>query len=344
MKAFKVFMISVAACSLLASCGQPSKEVASPGNAEAPAPGSSFLSAGQPVTDLQPGGTQEPVNTSWIKVKYLDLTYAPLSPSQKLDLYLPNKGSGPFPLIIEFHPGGFLAGDKSTAIAPMLKGLKRGYAVVSVAYRLSGEAVFPAAINDAKAAVKYLRANAEKYNLDPRRFAAWGSSAGGNLATLVAVSAGEQSLVDPALGNQDVPDDVQAAVDWFGPLDFIAMDEQFKALGTSGIMGPTSSPDSPESRYLGRSVGTTEALPLARKADPNSYISADDPPMYIQHGTADRHVPITQSREFAGRLTSAIGTDKVVFDSLKGSGHGGAPFEAPSNVAKILKFLDRHLK
>jgi acetyl esterase/lipase len=344
MKAFKLFLTAAAAACLLASCAQASKESASSGNDGQPVPGSSFLSAGQAVTDLQPGGTQEAVNTSWIKVKHLDLAYAPLSPTQKLDLYLPNKGPGPFPLIIEFHPGGFMAGDKSTAIAPMLKGLKRGYAVASVAYRLSGEAVFPAAVNDAKAAVKFLRANAGKYNLDPGRFAAWGASAGGNLAALVAVSAGVPSLVDPALGNQGVPDNVQAAVDWFGPLDFTAMDGQFKALGTSGALGPTSSENSPESRYLGRTVGSAEALPLAREADPNSYISADDPPMYIQHGTEDRFVPITQSKEFAGRLASAIGADKVVFDSLKGSGHGGAPFEASANVAKILKFLDRHLK
>ncbi len=343
MKAFKVLMVLAAGC-LLASCDQASRESAPSGNDGQPVPGSSFLSAGQPVTDLQPGGTQEAVNTSWIKVKHLDLAYASLSPSQKLDLYLPNKGAGPFPLIIEFHPGGFMAGDKSTAIAPMLKGLNRGYAVASVAYRLSGEAVFPAAVNDAKAAVKYLRANAGKFNLDPRRFATWGASAGGNLATLVAVSPGDQSLVDPALGNQDVPDNVQAAVDWFGPLDFTAMDDQFKALGTSGTMGPTSSQNSPESRYLGRTIGTVEAMPLARAANPNSYISADDPPMYIQHGTVDRHVPITQSIEFAGRLASAIGADKVVFETLKGSGHGGAPFEASSNVAKILKFLDSHLK
>jgi len=283
-------------------------------------------------------------DTSWIKVKHLDLAYASKSPTQKLDLYLPNEGSGPFPLIIEFHPGGFMVGGKSMGIGPMLEGLKRGYAVASVGYRLSGEAPFPAAVNDAKAAVKFLRASAVKYNLDPRRFAAWGSSAGGNLAALVAVSGDDPSLVDSSLGNAGVSDSVRAAVDWYGPLDFSAMDEQFKALGTSGSMGPTSSPTSPESKYLGKTVGTPEARPLAEKANPGTYISADDPPMFIQHGTADRNVPITQSRDFAARLSAEIGADKVIFQALEGAGHGGTAFEAPENVARILDFLDRHLK
>jgi acetyl esterase/lipase len=247
-------------------------------------------------------------------------------------------------VIIEYHPGGFMVGAKSVGIGPMLEGLKRGYAVASVGYRLSGEAPFPAAVNDAKAAVKYLRTSAGKYNLDPRRFAAWGSSAGGNLAAMVAVSANDPSLADPSLGNVGVSDAVQAAVDWYGPLDFLVMDEQFKALGVKGSMGSTSSPDSPESKYLGKTVGTPEAVDLAKKADPGTYITSDDPPLYIQHGTEDRNVPITQSENFARDLAAAIGSGKVVFESIKLAGHGGPLFEAAANVSKILDFLDRHLK
>ena len=342
MKARKVYPIVLGMACLTASCGSKSAE--SPAaTTDPPMLGQGFLSAGQPVTGVQPQGMQA-TDTSWVKVKYLDLAYASKSPAQKLDLYLPNEGSGPFPVIIEFHPGGFMVGGKSMGIGPMLEGLKRGYAVASVGYRLSGEALFPAAVNDTKAAVKFLRASAEKYNLDPLRFAAWGSSAGGNLAALVAVSASDPSLVDASLENSGVSDAVRAAVDWYGPLDFTAMDDQFKTLGTSGSMGPTSSPTSPESKYLGKTVGTPEALPLAEKANPGTYISPDDPPMYIQHGTADRNVPITQSREFAAALAAAIGADKVVFQALEGAVHGGPAFEAADNVAKILDFLDRHLK
>lgn len=327
---------------LTASCG--SKSGGSPSeSSDPPMLGQGFLSAGQPVTGVQPEGMQA-ADTSWIKVKHLDLAYASKSPVQKLDLYLPDQGKGPFPLIIEFHPGGFMVGSKSTGIGPMLEGLKRGYAVASVGYRLSGEAAFPAAVNDAKAAVKFLRASAGTYNLDPRHFAAWGSSAGGNLAAMVAVSANDPSLADPSLGNAGVSDAVQAAVDWYGPLDFSSMDAQFTALGKSGSTGTTSSPDSPESKYLGKTVGTPEAQALAEKADPGTYITSDDPPMYIQHGTEDRNVPITQSENFARDLAAAIGADKVVYESIGLAGHGGPLFEAAANVAKILDFLDRHLK
>ena len=190
MKARNVLPIVLASTLWLVSCGSKPADSSGTGNADPPMFGQGFLSAGQPVTGIQPEGMRT-ADTSWIKIKHLDLAYASTSAVQKLDLYLPNEGSGPFPLIIEFHPGGFMTGGKSMGIGPMLEGLKRGYAVASVGYRLSGEASFPAAVNDAKAAVKFLRASAGKYNLDPRRFAAWGSSAGGNLAALVAVSANE---------------------------------------------------------------------------------------------------------------------------------------------------------
>ncbi len=299
---------------------------------------------GQPPSNA-PGGDFQKTDTSWIKTKYLDLAYATKSSSEKLDLYLPNEGNGPFPLIIEIHGGGFMGGSKSGNIAPMLEGLrKRGYAVASIGYRLSAEAIFPAAINDVKAAVKYLRANAEKYNLDPDKFASWGSSAGGNLSALLATSADNPSLIDPSLGNAGVSDAVQAAVDWFGPLYFSTMDEQFKALGVSGVAGSTNSPDSAESKYLGRTIGTADAQPLVEMASPYTYISSRTSPIYIQHGTADRNIPITQSKIFAEKLRAAIGAGKVVFESLEGAGHGGPQFSDPKNVAKILDFLDKFLK
>lgn len=294
-----------------------------------------------------PNMSKEPpsrsVDTSWIKTKYLDVVYATKSSSEKLDLYLPNEGSGPFPLIIEFHSGAFMTGSKSEDIGPMLEGLKRGYAVASVGYRLSGEAIFPAAINDAKAAVKYLRANAQLYHLNPDKFAAWGSSAGGNIAAMLATSADTPSLVDTSLGYADVSDAVQAAVDWFGPLYFGTMDAQFKALGIHGLE-TTSDFLSTESKYLGKTVGAPEAQSLVDQASPYTYISSKTAPLYIQHGISDHAVPITQSKIFAEKLRAAIGVDKVIFDSIEGADHEGAQFKDPKNIAKILDFLDKYLK
>ena len=208
----------------------------------------------------------------------------PTSAAEKLDIYLPSTGSAPYPVIISVHGGAFLMGDKADGqLTPMLAGLERGYAVVSVNYRLSGEAKFPAAVNDVKAAIRFLRANASKYGLDPQKFAVWGGSAGGNLAAMAGTSAGVDSLSDPSLGNASQSDAVQAVVDWFGPIDFATMDSQ---LETSGA-GPANhgAADSPESQYLGAPLASVPEE--VKAADPATYISPDDPPFLIEHGTAD---------------------------------------------------------
>jgi acetyl esterase/lipase len=294
-----------------------------------------------------PGGAGGPgasVDTSWIKTKHVDLAYAAKSETQKLDLYLPNEGSGPFPLIIEIHGGAFMMGSKTSMAGPILEALKRGYAVASISYRLSGEALFPAAIQDVKAAIRFLRANAAQYKLNPAKFATWGGSAGGNLSALAGTSGGVAALADLSLGNPSVSDAVQATVDWYGPIYFSTMDAEFKALGQTPAMGVTSVATSAESKYIGKTVGTAEAEPLVAQASPQTYIDPKDPPFYIQHGTADRNIPITQSKNFADKLSQAIGANKVVFEILEGAGHGGSQFDAAANVAKIFDFLDKHLK
>jgi acetyl esterase/lipase len=297
-----------------------------------------------PARRILPAGGRTTVDTGWVQKKYVEVPYASLSETQKLDLYLPNTGTGPFPLIIEIHGGGFVTGSKSSQIGPMLEAVKGGYALASINYRLSGEATWPAQINDVKAAIRFLRANAALYGLDPDRFAAWGASAGGSLAALAGVSAGVSALADPALGNAVISDRVQAVVDWFGPIYFSTMDAEFAALGTTGVMGLTNAATSAESKYLGKIIGTEQAQPLVEAASPRTYISHDDPPFLIQHGTADRNIPITQSIDFARSLAQVIGSDKVVFEALEGAGHGGSQFETAANTAKVLAFLDKALR
>ena len=138
-------------------------------------------------------------------------------------------------------------------VMPMLEGLKRGYAVVSINYRMSGEAPFPALVQDAKAAVRWVRANARRYLFDPQRIAAWGGSAGGYLATMLGVSAGVRELEDLSLGNPDQPCHVQAVVAWYAPTNFLKMDEY---LAESGLLPPPgfrhNEANSPESLLLGQ--------------------------------------------------------------------------------------------
>jgi acetyl esterase/lipase len=285
-----------------------------------------------------------PAITDHIKRKKLDIAYAGLSPAQRLDVYFPDEGARPFPVIMSFHGGAFMGGDKGDAqVMPMLEGLGRGYAVVAVNYRLSGEARFPALVHDAKAAVRWVRANAPRNNMDAGRIAAWGGSAGGYLAAMLGTSAGVAKLEDLSLGNPEQRCDVQAVVDWFGPTDFLKMDEQLSQSGFASPPGQEHNSDSsPESLLLGQ--GIAEIPELVRAANPETYIRQVGPPFLIQHGALDAVVPIQQSQDLAAKLRAAWGADRVTIDVLKVAGHGDPQFEASANVRRVLDFLDAHLK
>ncbi len=249
-----------------------------------------------------------------------------------MDIYIPENGNGPFPVIISIHGGAFMMGDKADGqLNPMLEGLKRGYAVVSINYRMSGEAIFPALVHDVKVAIRYVRANAAKYKLNPDKIAAWGGSAGGYLSAMAGTSGGIQSLEDLSLGNAAFSSKVQAVVDWFGPIDFLQMDPQLKASGKG--KPDHSEANSPESKILGKQI--TLIPELVAMANPTTYISSDDPVFFIQHGSEDRLVPTEQSVNFAAALEKVLGKDKVYFEILKGANHGGPAFETAENLQKI---------
>lgn len=309
------------------------------------------------TTDKFPGGgrgqgglvSEESVDTSSITNKYLDVEYGTTSNSQKMDIYLPENidESQQVPVIIYVHGGAFKMGDKSAGcLKSVLEGVKKGYAVVSVNYRLSSEEIFPAGVEDIKAAIRYLRANASEYNLDIDNFAIWGESAGGNLASMIGTTGDDTTFDDASLGNTDQSSAVQAVVDWFGPLEFTKMDEQFETLGITPKMGTTSSANSPESAYIGADISQNEEL--AQKANPANYITENDPAFLIQHGTADSNVPITQSENFAKALASVIGSDNVTFETMEGAGHGDMgsvkAFETEENIERVFEFLDSQLK
>jgi acetyl esterase/lipase len=283
-------------------------------------------------------------DTSFITRKFLDLHYAYQSNAQVLDIYLPETGDGPFPVILHIHGGAFMGGDKADAqLVPALEGLKRGYAVVALNYRLSGEAKFPALVLDVKAAVRWLRANARRYHLDPDRMAAWGGSAGGYLATMLGVSAGVAELEDLHMGNPEQPCNIQAVVVWFGPTNFLKMDQQ---LASSGLLAPEgmrhSDPYSPEALLMGRRITRMQAKVAA--SNPEMYINKNSPPFFIQHGTLDPVVPVQQSIELSEKLALAIGECKVRLELLQGAVHADPLFETPQNVRRILDFLDSNLK
>jgi acetyl esterase/lipase len=285
-----------------------------------------------------------PADTTHIKRKFLNLAYAPISSAQKLDIYLPDDNDGPFPVILVVHGGAFMGCDKADLqVLPMLEGLKRGYAVVSINYRMSGEAQFPALVQDAKAAVRWIRANAAKYHFDPEKIAAWGGSAGGYLVTMLGVSAGVHELENLSLGNPEQPCHIQAVVAWYAPTNFLKMDEY---LTESGLLPPPgfrhNEADSPESLLLGQII---TAIPeRVKAANPETYIRSAGPPFLLQHGTKDPVVPVQHSIAMAAKLEKAWGRDKVTLELFEGAEHADVRFETPENVARVLDFIDKHLK
>lgn len=290
------------------------------------------------IQDVHP-----PADVEHIKRKYLDIPYAHLSSAEKLDIYLPDEGEGPFPVIVSIHGGAFMGGDKADAqVMPMLEGLKRGYAVVAINYRLSGETKFPALVHDGKAAIRWIRANAQQYHLDPDRIAAWGASAGGYLASMLGTSAWIRELEDLSMGNPNQTSNVQAVVSWFGPTDFLKMDEQLTERGMPPEAGMEhNGPNSPESLLLGEPI--TKIPDLVKAANPEAYITPTAPPFFLQHGNKDATVPVQHSIEFAAKLRQAIGEDRVILELIEDAEHADPKFETQENVQKVLDFLDRYL-
>jgi acetyl esterase/lipase len=258
-----------------------------------------------------------------------DLAYVSAGhPRQQLDLFLPEAGEI-FPLIIWVHGGAFRMGSKTDDVP--LEYLEHGFAVASLNYRLSQHAIFPAQIEDVKVAVRWLRAHAEQYQLDPSRFGAWGASAGGHLVTLLGLT-GNTSTFN--IGEYlDISSQVQAVVDHFGPTDFLQMDTQ--RLPEGMIHDP---PDSPESELVGGAI--QEHPDRVAEANPINYVTGDAPPFLIVHGDHDPLVPYQQSVILNNALV-AQGVS-VSFYTVIGAGHGD--FQDPQ-VAKItLKFFELYLK
>jgi len=244
-----------------------------------------------------------------------------------IDLYLPERAEGRLPVVLWVHGGAWRGGNKDRC--PAMRLVPRGYAAASISYRLSQEAIFPAQIHDVKAAVRWLRANAARCNLDADRIAAWGSSAGGHLVALLGTSGGVKDL-EGNLGNPKFSSRVQAVVDFFGPTDMLQ-------IGKFPSQIAHDAPDSPESRLLGgRALDHPDR---ARRANPITFVTKDDPPFLIMHGDRDETVPLNQSELLHAALKKA--SVEVTFEVVRGAGHG---FSGPQINAQVDAFLDRRLK
>jgi acetyl esterase/lipase len=209
---------------------------------------------------------------------------------------MPPKKGGPKPLVMYIHGGGWVAGHTrhsgalSNFPAVLAKLASEGFVVASLEYRLSGEAPFPAQLQDSRAAIRFLKANAGQYGIDPARVGVWGGSAGGHLAALTALSCGDTRL-DPAPATAG-SECVQSAVTWYGVFDF-------KSMLARGV-------DSAAENGLLRCTPANCTEQAIKAVSPSSYVSANDPPFLLIHGETDVVVPVAQSRDVEAKM-KAVG-------------------------------------
>jgi acetyl esterase/lipase len=264
-----------------------------------------------------------------------DISYAGNdNPRQRLDLYLPKQRDHdtPLPVVVWIHGGAWRAGSKASGIGRIAKFVQSGhYAGVSIGYRLTDEAIWPAQIHDCKAAIRWIRAHAEEFNLDPARIGVWGSSAGGHLVSMLGTSGGIQALEGELGAHADQDSRVTCVIDYFGPSDLLAMSSMPSRMDHDAS-------NSPESLLVGGPLQETREN--AKSASTTTYVSADDPPFLIVHGDKDPLVPHDQSVRLVKLLEKA--EVDVTFITVAGGGHGG--FDGDELSRRVAAFFDKYLR
>ena len=287
-----------------------------------------------------PGGVQN----------FRDVTFAELSGFRPLtlDLYMPPKSGKPNPAIVFVHGGAWrhrTARDGGTFRdfpATLASVAARGYVLISVNYRFSGEARFPGPVQDVEMAIQWLRAHAADYNVDPARFIAWGSSAGGQIATLIGTACGVKALEPPAAESSRGPQPspcVQGVIDWYGVIDFEAHGADMSKAEARVAASETA--------YLGCEISKCPPG-WVKSASPLAYVDKSDPPFLIQHGAADVTVSPKQSQQLYDALRAAgVPAELVLYPNVShgfAKVPGGGANDAVNQQAldKVFEFLARY--
>lgn len=264
---------------------------------------------------------------------FADVRYADLAPRNVCDIYLPAAASPakPCPVVVWIHGGAFRLGDKRNIAMPA-RLIDAGFAIVSINYRLSQQAIWPAQLEDLANAIGFVRANAAEYGFDAGRLAAFGSSAGGHLAAMAGIAFAD----DPELR-------VQSVVDWYGPIHFEHMDHDIGLTGVERGSPPNGEAGSPESDLIGAVVN--DRPDLAYAASPLCYLEKSDsaPPFLIMHGDSDPLIGAPQSVRLRNALHERFGPGAAEYHLLPDTGHGGGAFETDWAQDLVVGFLRRTL-
>lgn len=259
------------------------------------------------------------------------------NPRQTLDLYIPNDITQKSPLIIFIHGGGWHSGDTDNALAWCDTLLANKFVVAAVDYRFSQDSIFPAQIYDCKAAVRWLKANADLYSIDTSKIGVIGVSAGAHLASLIGLSSNVPLLEDLSQGNSNFKSTVNAVVDFYGPSNLLEMSDY------SGSDCPSPRNYDQEGSVVTQLLGciAADCPETALFASPISYIDRDDPPFLIYHGTSDCVVPNNQSIKLYSKLLE--NNVDAHLNIIGGAAHGDSIFYNSSSKLEVLNFFTEKL-
>lgn len=279
------------------------------------------------------------LDTSAIRRKFLNCPYGEHH-KQAVDIYLPNEGDGPFPVIFFLHGGGWSGGNKKDAqVLPFMSGVTRGYAVVSVGYRLVPFIRYPDNLFDIKAMLRWTAENADTYLLDPERAALTGASAGAHLAMMTAFTQG-QAVFEGAPSSKTCK--IRAVVEQYGPTDFLKQPAQFDESGYPRMNAPDAEHLDSVDHMLG--IQSSHIPNLMCFVNPIDNVHKEMPPVLIQHGRYDPCIPYQQATELYNKIIKTAGEDKAVLEISDVYTHADPGYAESGSVERIFSFLDAHMK
>ncbi|OJF02953.1 esterase [Weissella confusa] len=284
-----------------------------------------------------------PAETDYIKQQWHDVAYMD-GDRHSMDIYLPNDGQGPFPVIVDIYGGGLIFGDKSShKLEPALRMLDKGYAVVSVDYSLIHQKDFPFQIYEIKAALRFLRAHAGEYQLDMDRVALMGESSGAHLAVMTGVSASVDALQNPFMGdNNNQPETVNAIIAMYGPYAFDQFVSQFEESGVTPKYAETGTAESFEGQMFNKQA-PKDVPQRVKNYNPEMYFNDQMPPILAFAGTADAVVPYQQTVNMIDAARQYVPEEKAVLHLVEGTGHGPASYMTPELTDEKIAFLEKWL-
>lgn len=257
-----------------------------------------------------------------------DIEYSNVGGRMQMDVARPASGDGPFPAVVCIHGGGFRAGTRQRYLPIAYHLAQQGYVAAVVSYRLSPMAQFPAPVEDVKAAVRFLRANAGRFHLDPQRIGAVGGSAGGHLALMLGLTGGVDAF-EGSGPNRDRSSRVQAVVNFYGPTDFTTSYQPGKSVDAAEVLP----------MFLGGDLEHNRAEHV--RASPLNWVTPDDAPTLTVHGTEDTYVSYEHAVWLTGRLEGAGVPTRL--ETIEGAGHGFKGADLERSYAAMVDWFDAYL-